>query len=61
MPEYITSVNPATNMIDEYHNPKYIKPTMNDLAEEEMKSQGLNPLNSDDVKKFWASKGIVNA
>ena len=61
MQEYITSVNPATNMIDEYHNPKHIKPSMNELAEQDMKAQGLDPLNNDDVKKFWASKGIVNA
>lgn len=61
MSEFITSINPATNMIDEYYNPKHIKPTMNELAEQDMKANGLDPLNSDDVKKYWASKGIVNA
>ena len=61
MSEFITSTIPASNMIDEYYNPKHIKPTMNELAEQDMKAKGLDPLNSNDVKKYWASKGIVNA
>lgn len=30
------------------------------LVEEEMISKGLDPLNKEDVKKFWASKGVGN-
>jgi len=46
-------------MIDEYYNPKNVQDNLEDIVEQEMKAQGLNPLNKSDVRKFWASKGVV--
>ena len=34
------------------------KAHLQDLVEEEMRSKGLDPLNKDDVQKYWSSKGI---
>lgn len=51
---------PLTPMLDEYFNPKHIKPTMVDIVEEEMESMGLNVNNPDDIKKYWEKKGIPN-
>lgn len=31
-----------------------------EYVHEDMKAEGLDPLNSDDVKEFWRKKGIVN-
>jgi hypothetical protein len=47
-------------IIDEYYNPKNLseKAYLEDLVEEEMRSQGLDPLNKIDVQKYWKSKGI---
>lgn len=53
--------NPTVdNVIDEYYNPRNIneKAHLQDLVEEEMRSKGLDPLNKDDVQKYWKSKGI---
>ena len=49
-----------SNIIDEYYNPKNLneKAHLQDLVEEEMRTKGLDPLNKDDVQKYWASKGI---
>jgi hypothetical protein len=33
-------------------------PLLNDQVKLDMLAQGLNPLNKDDVLKFWASKGL---
>ena len=48
------------NIIDEYYNPRNLneKLYLQDLVEEEMVSKGLDPLNKDDVQKYWAFKGI---
>ena len=37
------------------------KDTVNliELVRIEMAAQGLNPINIDDVRKYWASKGIA--
>jgi hypothetical protein len=50
----------STKIIDEYYNPKNLneKAHLQDLVEEEMRSKGLDPLNKDDVQKYWSSKGI---
>ena len=50
----------STKIIDEYYNPKNLneKAHLEDLVEEEMRSKGLDPLNKDDVQKYWTSKGI---
>ena len=34
------------------------KAILEDLTIKEMKSQGFDPLNMDDVKEFWRRKGI---
>lgn len=31
------------------------------IVEEQMRSEGLDPLNKKDVLKFWKSKGIENS
>ena len=48
----------VVKMIDEYYNPKLVQDNLENIVEEEMKAQGLNPLNKNDVRKFWASKGV---
>jgi hypothetical protein len=50
----------TVNIIDEYYNPRNIseKAYLQDLVEEEMRSKGLDPLNTNDVQKYWASKGV---
>jgi hypothetical protein len=45
----------SSNIIDEYYNPRNLN---EDLVEEEMRAKGLDPLNKDDVQKYWKSKGI---
>jgi len=54
--------NPAyqTKMIDEYFNPKNVSESafLQDLVEEEMRSKGMDPLNKNDIQKYWMSKGI---
>ena len=53
--------NPDNNkVIDEYYNPRNTNESafLQDLVEEEMRSKNLDPLNKDDVQKYWASKGI---
>jgi len=47
-------------VIDEYYNPRNLneKAHLQDLVEEEMRSKGLDPLNKEDVQKYWSSKGI---
>ena len=48
-------------LIDEYYSPRNLneKAHLQDLVEEEMRSQGLDPLNKDDVQFYWKSKGIT--
>ena len=43
-----------------YDNPNRKKSSVSleETVKEEMRAQGLDPLNKDDVQKFWASKGI---
>jgi hypothetical protein len=50
----------VNKIIDEYYNPKNLneKAYLEDLVEEEMRSKGLDPLNKNDVQKYWKSKGI---
>lgn len=45
-------------VIDEYFNPKKTNLNLQELAEEEMRLKGFDPLNKDDVRKFWRTKGI---
>ena len=47
-------------IIDEQYNPRNLneKAFLQDLVEEEMFSRGLDPLNMNDVQKYWKSKGI---
>lgn len=50
-------------LIDGVHpfdNPATKKTTVSleETVKEEMRAQGLDPLNKQDVQKFWASKGI---
>jgi|APGre2960657423_1045063.scaffolds.fasta_scaffold90117_3 hypothetical protein len=33
--------------------------SFDEIVKKEMVSQGLNPINIDDVRKFWASKGVA--
>ena len=47
------------NMIDEYYNPRHANAELTDIIEDEMRAQGLDPLNKSDIQKFWKSKGIV--
>lgn len=48
----------VSKMIDEQFNPKNSNENLQSLVEQEMRSKGLDPLNKDDVKEFWRSKGI---
>jgi hypothetical protein len=59
-PQMLNSNPTVDNVIDEYYNPRNIneKAYLQDLVEEEMRSKGLDPLNKDDVQKYWKSKGI---
>ena len=43
-------------VIDEYYNPRNLneKAHLQDLVEEEMRSKGLDPLNKEDVQKYWS-------
>lgn len=51
---------PIGNYIDEQFSITETNksPALTILVEEEMRAEGLDPLNKDDVKSFWASKGI---
>lgn len=55
-----SNIQPTGNFIDEVYNPRSLneKAHLTDLVEEEMRSKGLDPLNKNDVQKFWASKGV---
>jgi hypothetical protein len=41
------------------HKPDNVK-FLPEYVSEDMKAEGLDPLNKDDVKEFWRRKGIVN-
>lgn len=43
-----------------YDNPakKKTSQPLEEMVKAEMRAQGLDPLNKDDVQKYWASKGI---
>jgi len=43
-----------------YDNPNLKKTSkpLEETVKEEMRAQGLDPLNKQDVQKFWSSKGI---
>lgn len=55
------SIN-LNKLIDEQFNPRSINESafLQDLVEEEMRSKNLDPLNKDDVQKYWASRGVRN-
>lgn len=50
----------VNKIIDEYYNPRNLneKAYLQDLVEEEMRSKGYDPLNKEDVQRYWKSKGI---
>lgn len=48
----------VANVIDEQYNPKNTAPQLHELVEDEMRLKGFDPLNKDDVRKFWRTKGI---
>ena len=58
----ILNSNPINlnKLIDEQFNPRSINESayLQDLVEEEMRSKNLDPLNKDDVQKYWASRGV---
>jgi hypothetical protein len=47
-------------MIDEQFRPTVQEnfTVLQEVINKEMVAKGLDPLNKDDVKKFWASKGV---
>lgn len=47
-------------IIDEQFNPRNVNESafLQDLVEEEMRAKGLDPINKDDVQKYWASRGV---
>ena len=49
---------PLTPMLDEYFSPKNLKPTLTDLVEQDMRSMGLDPNDSNDINKYWEKKGV---
>lgn len=51
-------------VIDEQYRPELLenlkeKKLLNEIIEEEMIAEGFNPLNRDDIKSYWMSKGIT--
>lgn len=58
----VLNSNPVNvnKLIDEQFNPKNVSESafLQDLVEEEMRSKGLDPLNSIDVQKYWAARGV---
>lgn len=50
------------SLIDEQFRPNKLEENKNliELVEKDMIAEGYDPLNKDDVKAFWASKGINN-
>jgi len=50
------------HLIDEQFRPNKLEENKNlqELVERDMRAEGYDPLNSNDVKAYWASKGIVN-
>jgi hypothetical protein len=50
--------NPIVPMLDEYFSPKHTNPTLEYVVEQDMVLLGFNPSNPEDVKKYWAMKGI---
>lgn len=45
-------------VIDEQFSPKRTNQNLQELVEDEMRLKGFDPLNKDDVRKFWRTKGI---
>lgn len=58
--QMLDSNKDIANVIDEYYNPRNVneKAYLQDLVEEEMRMKGLDPLNKEDIQKYWMSKGI---
>ena len=58
----VLNSNPVdvNKLIDEQFNPKNVSESafLQDLVEEEMRSKGLDPLNSNDVQKYWTARGV---
>jgi len=50
------------SLIDEQYRPNKLEENKNlqELVESDMVAEGYDPLNKDDVKAYWASKGINN-
>ena len=53
-PQMLNSNIDSSKIIDEYYNPK----NLNEKAHLEDLVENLDPLNKDDVQKYWASRGI---
>jgi hypothetical protein len=53
-------IKDVSNMIDEQFRPTVQEnfTVLQEVINKEMVAKGLDPLNKDDVKKFWASKGV---
>lgn len=62
------SKNDLSKFIDEVFKPVYsaesvlltspVDGLLSELVEEDMRAKNLDPLNKNDVKKYWASKGV---
>ena len=48
---YISNTTVTQTVVAEY---------MQSMVEEEMRSAGLDPLNKEDVQKFWTLKGLLD-
>ena len=60
-PQFLSGTMPkqVVNLIDEqYHAPYGTDNNLEEIVHGEMRAQGLDPLNRDDVKAFWRSKGL---
>lgn len=69
MPDMINSnTNQLNKMIDEQFKPVVKEDSIfitepklalvEQMVEQDMIAKGMNPLNKDDVNKYWASKGV---
>ena len=64
-----TTLTPKQKLIDEQFKPIIVDgylldsdgSVLTETVKEQMRSEGLNPLNKQDVLKFWKSKGIENS
>lgn len=62
-------MTPKQKLIDEQFKPIVVDghlldsdgSILTEIVKDQMRSEGLNPLNKNDVLKFWKSKGIENS